>query len=97
MACAINSNLCFLDNPPGFGQPIREVKILLTSYLRTILLYFILLGAIRCMGKRQIGQMEASEFVVAMLVADLAAIPMQDVAIPLYTGLVPILTVLGRS
>jgi len=49
------------------------------------------------MGKRQIGQMEASEFVVAMLVADLAAIPMQDVAIPLYTGLVPILTVLGAE
>ena len=70
---------------------------MLTSYLRTILLYLVLLGAIRFMGKRQIGQMEASEFVVAMLVADLAAIPMQDVAIPLYTGLVPILTVLGAE
>ena len=70
---------------------------MLTSYLRTILLYLVLLGAIRFMGKRQIGQMEASEFVVAMLVADLASIPMQDVAIPLYTGLVPILTVLGAE
>ena len=70
---------------------------MLTSYFRTILLYLVLLGAIRFMGKRQIGQMEASEFVVAMLVADLAAIPMQDVAIPLYTGLVPILTVLGAE
>ena len=70
---------------------------MLTSYLRTILLYFVLLGAIRFMGKRQIGQMEASEFVVAMLVADLAAIPMQDVSIPLYTGLVPMLTVLGAE
>ena len=70
---------------------------MLTSYLRTILLYLVLLGAIRFMGKRQIGQMEASEFVVAMLVADLAAIPMQDVSIPLYTGLVPILTVLGAE
>ena len=57
---------------------------MLISYLRTILLYLVLLGAVRLMGKRQIGQMEASEFVVAMLVADLAAIPMQDVAIPLY-------------
>ena len=70
---------------------------MLTSYLRTIVLYLVLLGAIRFMGKRQIGQMEASEFVVAMLVADLAAIPMQDVAIPLYAGLVPILTVLGAE
>ena len=70
---------------------------MLTSYLRTILLYLVLLGAIRFMGKRQIGQMEASEFVVAMLVADLAAIPMQDVSIPLYAGLVPIATVLGAE
>ena len=70
---------------------------MLTSYLRTVLLYLVLLGAVRLMGKRQIGQMEASEFVVAMLVADLAAIPMQDVAIPLYAGLVPILTVLGAE
>ncbi len=70
---------------------------MLTSYLRTILLYLVLLGAIRFMGKRQIGQMEASEFVVSMLVADLAAIPMQDVSIPLYAGLVPMLTVLGAE
>ena len=70
---------------------------MLTSYLRTLLLYLVLLGTIRFLGKRQIGQMEASEFVVAMLVADLAAIPMQDVAIPLYAGLVPIATVLGAE
>ena len=71
--------------------------MLLISYIRTILLYLVLLACVRLLGKRQIGQMEASEFVVAMLVADLAAIPMQDVAIPLYTGLVPILTVLGAE
>ena len=56
-----------------------------------------LLAAVRLLGKRQIGQLEASEFVVAMLVADLASIPMQDVSIPLYMGLVPILTVLGAE
>ncbi len=65
------------------------------SFLRTILLYLVLILAIRMMGKRQIGQMEASEFVVTMLVANLASIPMQDTAIPLYSGVVPILTVLG--
>ena len=47
------------------------------------------------MGKRQIGQMEPSEFVVTMLAANLAAIPMEDSGIPLYSGVVPILTVLG--
>ena len=70
---------------------------MLISYLRTILLYLVLILSIRLMGKRQIGQMEASEFVVTMLVANLAAIPMQDGAIPLYSGLVPILVVLGME
>ncbi len=65
------------------------------SYIRTIVLYLVLIGVIRMMGKRQIGEMEPSEFVVTMLVANLAAIPMQDSGIPLYSGLVPILTVLG--
>ena len=68
---------------------------MILSYIRTIILYMILITSIRLMGKRQIGQMEASEFVVTMLVANLASIPMQDGAIPLFSGLVPILTVLG--
>ena len=68
---------------------------MILSYMRTICLYLILIAVVRIMGKRQIGEMEASEFVVTMLVANLAAIPMQDGGIPLYSGLVPILTVLG--
>ena len=68
---------------------------MLLVYLRAIILYLILIAVVRLMGKRQIGQMEASEFVVTMLVANLAAIPMQDEAIPLLSGVVPILTVLG--
>ena len=65
------------------------------SYIRTAFLYLVLICGIRLMGKRQIGQMEPAEFVVTMLVANLAAIPMQDGGIPLLSGLVPILTVLG--
>ena len=68
---------------------------MLLSYFRTLVLYLVLIGVIRLMGKRQIGQMEPAEFVVTMLVANLAAIPMQDGGIPLYSGLIPILTVLG--
>lgn len=70
---------------------------MIISYLRTLVLYTILIAVIRMMGKRQIGQMEPSEFVVTMLVANLAAIPMQDAGLPLFTGLVPILTVLGME
>ena len=70
---------------------------MILSYLRTLFLYLVLIFAVRLMGKRQIGEMEPAEFVVTMLVANLAAIPMQDGAIPLYSGLVPILTVLGME
>ena len=70
---------------------------MILSYVRTILLYLVLIAVVRLMGKRQIGQMEPSEFVVTMLIANLAAIPMQDGGIPLLSGLVPILTVLGME
>ena len=68
---------------------------MILSYFRTILLYLLLITVIRLMGKRQVGQMEPAEFVVTMLVANLASIPMQDSGIPLLTGIVPIVTVLG--
>ena len=70
---------------------------MILSYIRTVLLYVVLITVIRLMGKRQIGEMEPSEFVVTMLVANLASIPMQDSGIPLYSGLVPIITVLGME
>ena len=73
----------------------HEVKPVILSYLRTLVLYLVLILVIRLMGKRQVGQMAPAEFVVTMLVANLASIPMQDGGIPLFSGLVPILTVLG--
>ena len=74
----------------GFGG-----VCLILSYIRTLILYILLIVVIRMMGKRQVGQMEPSEFVVTMLVANLASIPMQDSGIPLFSGIVPIVTVLG--
>ena len=70
---------------------------MILSYFRTIALYLVLIAVIRLMGKRQIGEMEPAEFVVTMLVANLASIPMQDGGIPLFSGLVPIVTVLGME
>jgi len=46
----------------------------------------------RLMGKRQIGQLQPSELVVSLIIADLAAIPMGNTGIPLITGIIPILT-----
>ena len=60
--------------------------------IRTIIVYLTLLAAMRLMGKRQLGEMELSEFVVAALIADFAAHPLQDIGIPLINGVVPVLT-----
>lgn len=68
---------------------------MLISLIRSVLLYLVLILVIRLMGKRQIGEMEPSEFVVTMLIADLAAVPMQNNAISLFSGLVPIGAVLA--
>ena len=56
---------------------------------RTVLFYFALILVIRLLGKRQVGQMEPSEFVVTMLIANLAAVPLENWDIPVWGGLVP--------
>ncbi len=61
---------------------------------RSVVLYLILIVGIRLMGKRQVGELEPSELVLALLVADLASVPMQDFGIPLVYGIIPILTLL---
>ena len=68
---------------------------MLVYLIRTILLFALVFLAIRLMGKRQIGEMEPSEFVVSLLLADLAAVPMQDLGIPLLSGVIPILTIMA--
>jgi len=70
---------------------------LLLPLFRTILLYLVMVIVIRILGKRQIGQMEPSEFVVTMMVANLATIPMENPDIPLPAGLIPIGTILGAE
>ena len=47
----------------------------------------------RVMGKRQLGQLEPSELVVSVLIADLGAHPLQDIGMPLIYGLVSIVTI----
>lgn len=68
-----------------------------TGFVRTILLYILIIVGIRLMGKRQVGELEPSELVLSLLIADLASVPMQDYGIPMITGVVPILTLLALT
>lgn len=61
---------------------------------RTIILYLVVIISLRVMGKRQIGQMQPSELVVAIMISDLAAVPMQAIDIPLINGIIPVLTLI---
>lgn len=70
---------------------------MIVAFARTVILYLVLILVLRLMGKRQVGQMEPSELVVAMLIADLASVPMQDGGLPLFSGVIPIFTVLGME
>lgn len=61
---------------------------------RTVILYFLVILVMRLMGKRQIGELQPYEFVITIMISDLALLPMQDVKLPLLLGIVPILTLL---
>ena len=62
--------------------------------IRAVILYFIVVFIMQLMGKRQIGQLQPFELVIALMVSELAAMPMQDTNIPLIHGIIPIITLL---
>lgn len=64
----------------------------LELFSRTIFLYLAVLLATRIMGKREVGQLSAFDLVVAIMIADLAAMSMEQIDLPLYLGLIPIFT-----
>lgn len=64
-------------------------------FFRTLILYTLVILVMRLMGKRQIGQMQPFELVIAIMISDLAAVPMQNIGIPLVSGVYPILTLLA--
>lgn len=62
--------------------------------IRTLILYAVVIAALRIMGKRQIGELQPSELVVAIMISDLATVPMESVDIPLLSGILPVLTLI---
>ena len=61
-------------------------------FIRTLIVYAALGVCLRLLGKRQLGEMELSEFIVASLIADVASNPLQDIGMPLLNGLIPVVT-----
>ena len=67
---------------------------MLTTFVRVIILYILVLVVMRLMGKREIGQLQPFELAIAIMIADLAAVPMGDTGIPITNGIIPILALL---
>lgn len=67
---------------------------MLVIFFRTLILYGIVMVVMRLMGKRQIGQLQPFELAIAIMISELAAVPMQNTGIPLVNGIIPILTLL---
>ena len=63
-------------------------------FVRTIIIYVLVLFVMRFMGKREIGQMQPFELVIAIMIADLASTPMSEIGIPILYGIIPILSLL---
>ncbi len=65
---------------------------MLLVLIRTLIIFVLLIVVMRLMGKRQIGEMQPFEFIVTLIIADLACIPMADTSIPLLYGVISVLT-----
>lgn len=63
-------------------------------FVRTLLVYFILMFSMRIGGKRQIGQMQITELVSVLVLSEVAALPIGDTDIPITFSIIPVLTIL---
>ncbi len=63
-----------------------------TIIIRVVIILILVLFVIRMMGKRQIGEMQPIELVITYIIAEVACVPMSDPGIPLFYGIIPILT-----
>lgn len=70
---------------------------MLVVFIRTLILYIVVIIAMRLMGKRQIGELQPFELAVAIMISDLATVPMQNTGVPLINGIIPILTMLAAQ
>lgn len=67
---------------------------MIITFFRSVVLYIIVLIVMRLMGKREIGQLQPFELAISIMIADLASIPMADIGIPIFNGIIPILGLL---
>ncbi len=68
---------------------------MLIVFIRAILLYLLVIFALRIMGKRQLGELQPTELVITILISNIASLPIEDTSIPMVTGAIPILVLVA--
>ncbi|WP_036644732.1 DUF421 domain-containing protein [Paenibacillus sp. FSL K6-2441] len=61
---------------------------------RTVLMYFLVFGVMRIMGKREIGELSIFDLVISIMIAEIAVFALEDINRPIYDGVIPMLTLL---
>lgn len=71
------------------SERIRKMTVV---FIRAVVLYLLIIFSMRLMGKHQIGELQPSELAVTILISNIATLPVEDMTMPLFTGIIPILT-----
>lgn len=79
--------------PINSGYTYREERKsrMLICFIRTLILFVVIIFGLRLMGKRQIGQLQPAELVITILLSEIAATPMQDNDISMLNSVVAIM------
>lgn len=66
---------------------------MITIFIRTIIIYFLLIGTMRLLGKRQLGELEVSELITTILLSEIASMPISNLNIPISYAIIPLITI----
>lgn len=68
---------------------------MLVIFFRSIIVYFVVIFAVRLMGKRQLGELQPSELAITILISNIATLSIEEIDTPVFMGLLPILTLVS--
>ena len=69
--------------------------LMITIFIRTFIIYIMITFVLRIMGKRQVGELEASELVSTLLLSEIAALPISEPDVPLLFAVIPVLLIVS--
>ena len=66
-----------------------------TIITRTVVIYIVILLVFRLMGKREIGELSVVDFVISIMLAEMAVLSIENVSVPMARQITPMLILMG--